>query len=160
MRQQYYSLSLTNNADFELWTSQDLAGQLGYDVNTLDEEGGEQTLELPKWDQNLRKIFSQSVYTYDEIETAIGALYNWRTETIKAHNTVEFQLRLLQSGDGDYESPDLIGIEEESICSEQTMDLKKIYENYLLFNSYNDGKRENYVPLAESVAQWMDFFYG
>lgn len=86
-----------------------MAGQLGYDINTLDEEGGEQTFELPKWDQNMRKAFSQSVYTYDEIDAAIGALYNWRTETIEAHNTVELQLRLLQSGDGDYKSPEVIG---------------------------------------------------
>ena len=46
------------------------------------------------------------------------------------------------------------------VCSNQTLDLEQIYNNYILFNSFDDQKTVTHVPLLESIAEWMDLTYG
>lgn len=164
MKQREYQQLISKNKDFRDWTRTDLLyGQYGQEAPASIED-------TPDWSANLDYIFAINLLNRSNIEIATVTLYSWLEQNKPAYKEPA-TARLLQPID-DYDDQGEYGEDSESDeadkyksdstvnCTEQTYDLRQIYDNYVLVHSKNNPLTMKYVPLLDRIIAWMDLTYG
>ncbi len=91
----------------------------------------------------MMRAFIVRLDTYEEMDRAIGLLFDWRAANGLETNPSECT-------DNGEVSP-----ESYEMCSSTTIRLAKIYQNYITLNQCDD-RDYNYYPLLDNILEWLD----